>query len=393
MPGNSFGRNFRMTSFGESHGPAIGVVVDGVPAGLPLDLNKIQAQLDRRRPGQNRLTTSRSESDKVECLSGLFEGLCTGAPLTLVIPNRDVRSEDYDRLRDQIRPSHADFTVMARYGYRDHRGGGRSSARETAARVMAGAVANALLEQFEIYCYAWVHSVGPYAMEIPAVDGIVHYGENLGYEYHRKCPFSLDQIEISPVRCPEPEASSRMEAYIDELRTVGDSVGGTVVGWCQGLPAGLGDPVYDKLEADLAKAMLSINAAKAFESGSGFMMSAGKASDYNDAILSADTKAWTALETISNHSGGIQGGISNGQPVWFKVGFKAPATIALEQQSVDFQGNSITMQAKGRHDPCVVPRAVPVVEAMMAIVIADHLLGRPAAQLSALLRTFSRLKI
>lgn len=390
MPGNSFGRNFRMTSFGESHGPVIGVVLDGIPAGLPLDLNKVQVQLDRRRPGQSTLTTARNEGDQVECLSGLFEGHCTGAPLTLLIPNRDARPEDYEHLKNLIRPSHADFTLMARYGLRDYRGGGRSSARETAARVMAGAVAQELLGHFGIRCYAWVHSVGAHSMQIHHPAGQVHDQDSAGYEAFRECPFGQEQIEKSPVRCPDPDCSARMAAYIDELRIKGDSTGGTVVGWCQGLPAGLGDPVFDKLEADLAKAMLSINAAKVFESGSGMAMSEGKASQFNDAVQSADTVTWSSLQTLSNHSGGIQGGISNGQPLWFKVGFKAPATIAMEQQTIDTQGNSIALQAKGRHDPCVVPRAVPVVEAMMAMVIADHLLGRPTAQLATLIKSFSQ---
>jgi chorismate synthase len=362
-------------------------VLDGVPAGLHLDLNKVQGQLDRRRPGQSHLTTSRSESDRVQCLSGWFEGKCTGAPLTLIIPNRDARPEDYDLLRDQLRPSHADFTTMARYGIRDHRGGGRSSARETAARVMAGAVAATLLGEFGIYCTAWVDSVGPFSLQIPGPkEGSSEVGD-WGYGNFRTCPFDGDQIEASSVRCPDREVSARMEAYIQELQAAGDSTGGTVVGWCQGLPPGLGDPVYDKLEADLAKAMLSINAAKAFELGTGFGLSRGRASVYNDAILSADTKGWTSMDTQTNHSGGIQGGISNGQPVWIKVGFKAPATIALPQASVNIKGHAVTMQAQGRHDPCVVPRAVPIVEAMMACVMADHLLGRPAAQLDTLLKT------
>ncbi len=386
MPGNSFGRNFRISSFGESHGPVIGVVVDGIPAGLPLDLNRVQEQLDRRRPGQSRMTTARNEEDRVECLSGLFEGLSTGAPLTLVIPNRDAKPEDYNSLRDQIRPSHADFTVMARFGYRDHRGGGRSSARETAARVMAGAVAAALLDCIGVRCYAWVHSVGPHALKVPFPPGFSPQATASGYEIHRLCPFTKEQIEASPVRCPDPVASSNMEAYVDEVRSAGDSTGGTVVGWCQGLPPGLGDPVFDRLEADLAKAILSINAVKAFELGSGFAMSVGKASEYNDAILKADTQTWSSIETLTNHSGGIQGGISNGQPLWIKVGFKATATVAFPQQSVDFQGNPVTLQAHGRHDPCVVPRAVPIVEAMMSVVIADHLLAWPAAQLSTLMK-------
>jgi chorismate synthase len=376
-----------MTSFGESHGPVIGVVLDGIPAGLPLDLNKVQAQLDRRRPGQSSLTTARSEGDQVECLSGLFEGLCTGAPLALVIPNKDARPQDYEHLSNLIRPSHADFTVMARYGLRDHRGGGRSSARETAARVMAGAVAEQLLEHFGIRCYAWVHSVGPHSIQVHHSAAKVHNHESAGYDAYCECPFSLDQIEKSPVRCPDPQCSALMVAYIDELRMKGDSTGGTVVGWCQGLPAGLGDPVFDKLEADLAKAMLSINAAKAFESGSGMAMSEGRASEFNDAVQSADTGTWSTLQTLTNHSGGIQGGISNGQPVWFKVGFKAPATIARDQQTVDIHGNPVILQAKGRHDPCVVPRAVAVVEAMTAMVIADHLIGRPGAQLASLIRS------
>ncbi|MFM9143138.1 MAG: chorismate synthase [Bacteroidota bacterium] len=369
MAGSSLGTRFRLTSFGESHGPLLGVVLDGVPSGWSLDLDQIQAHLDRRRPGQSSLTTARYEEDRVQCWSGLLNGVCTGAPLTLTVRNQDARPADYQELSQTLRPSHADFTTMARYGIRDARGGGRSSARETVARVMAGAVAAQILEQVGIQCYAWVQSVGGIQMDAGT------------WAHQAQCPYSRDQIEASSVRCPLPELSAAMEAEISQTRDRGDSVGGSVLGWCQGLPAGLGDPVYDKLEADLAKAMMSINAARYFELGSGWLASGGYASVYNDPILAADTQSWTRIQTATNHAGGVLGGMSNGNPLWFRVGFKPPSTVALEQQSVDQHGHPQVLQAKGRHDPCVVPRAVPVVEAMLAVVVLDHWLAFPSAQL------------
>ena len=373
MAGNSFGTRFRITSFGESHGPVIGVVIDGVPAGWALDLDHVQAQLDRRRPGQSVYTTARNEEDRVQCWSGCLDGLCTGAPLTLTIRNKDARPEDYNDLSQSLRPSHADFTTMARFGVRDPRGGGRSSARETAARVMAGAVAAQILAKAGVHCYAWVHSVGEIGLD-PLI-----------YPLQDSCPYTMEQIDASPVRCPSPEVSAAMESEIAQTRDRGDSVGGTVVGWCQGLPAGLGDPVYDKLDADLAKAMISINAAKFFELGSGWGASSGHASEYNDPILAADTQVWKHIKTATNHAGGVLGGMSNGAPLWFRVGFKPPSTIAINQNSVDYQGQPQVLKARGRHDPCVVPRAVPVVEAMLALVVLDHWLGFHSAKLDRLL--------
>ena len=373
MAGNSFGTRFRITSFGESHGPVIGVVIDGVPAGWSLDLDFVQAQLDRRRPGQSALTTARNEEDRVQCWSGCLDGICTGAPLTLTIRNKDARPHDYEELSQTLRPSHADFTTMARYGVRDPRGGGRSSARETAARVMAGAVAAQILAKAGIHCYAWVHSVGQVSMDAE------------GYALQDSIPYTQEQIESSPVRCPLSDIASAMENEINTARLRGDSVGGTVVGWCQGLPAGLGDPVYDKLDADLAKAMISINAAKFFELGSGWAASSGHASDYNDPILAGDTSDWTHIKTATNHAGGVLGGMSTGTPLWFRVGFKPPSTISIDQDSVDHRGQPLVLKARGRHDPCVVPRAVPVVEAMLALVVLDHWLGFPSAKIQRLI--------
>jgi len=374
MPGNAFGRNLRITSFGESHGPLVGVVVDGIPAGLYLDLDLVQEAMNRRRPGQSSVTTQRSERDKVVCWSGWLQGLCTGAPLCLTVANEDARPQDYAGMRDVLRPSHADFTTMARFGIRPPSGGGRSSARETAARVLAGAVASALLAHWGIRCQAWVHSVG--SISIPDTEPSLATALT--------CPYSLSQIEASAVRCPHTATSEAMLRHIGEVREAGDSVGGLVRAWGEGIPAGLGDPVFDRLEADMAKAMLSINAAKAFEWGSGWAMCQGRGSQYNDAIVAADTERWKSVTTVTNHSAGVQGGISTAAPLWFSVGFKPPSTIAQPQQTVNMQGEAVVLEAVGRHDPCVVPRAVPVVEAMMALVLADHLLGLPAAQLSRL---------
>jgi chorismate synthase len=353
MPGNTFGKYFRITTFGESHGPAIGVVIDGCPAGLPLDPKKIATELARRRPGQSRISSPRAESDQADILSGYFDGQTTGAPITLLIPSRDQRPADYDALKDVFRPSHADFTTMARYGIRDHRGGGRSSARETAARVAAGAVAKQFLDLHNIHIRAWVCKI--YDLEYPDIPSEAAFREG----------------DLHPVRCPDPVLASKMEARIIEAREAGDSLGGVIRGWITGVPAGLGEPVFDKLQAELGKAMLSINAVKGFEIGSGFAAAGMKGSEHNDAFV----KEGEQIRTQTNHSGGIQGGISNGMPIDFRLAFKPVATIGQAQQTVDIKGESVTLEAKGRHDACVVPRAVPIVEAMAALVLADQLLG------------------
>lgn len=358
MAGNSFGQFFRITTFGESHGAAIGVVVDGCPAGVDFDLAFIQQQMDRRRPGQSALSTDRNEADRVEVLSGVFDGKTTGTPVAMLLRNADQRSGDYDALKDIYRPSHADYTYEARYGLRDHRGGGRSSARETAARVAAGALAQLLLRQWGVHIQAYVSAVGPIALEKPYTQ------------------LDLAQIDANAVRCPDAATASQMEALITQLKAEGDSVGGIITCIASGLPAGWGEPVFDKLEADLAKGMLSINAVKGFEIGSGFAAAAGRGSAFNDAFELRDGR----VRTQSNHSGGIQGGISNGEEVYFRVAFKPVATIGKSQQTLTTSGEATQLQAKGRHDPCVVPRAVPIVEAMTALVLADHALRARVAK-------------
>lgn len=358
MAGNSFGQFFRITTFGESHGAAIGVVVDGCPAGVDFDLAFIQQQMDRRRPGQSALSTDRNEADRVEVLSGVFDGKTTGTPVAMLLRNADQRSGDYDALKEVYRPSHADYTYEARYGLRDHRGGGRSSARETAARVAAGALAQLLLRQWGVHIQAYVSAVGPIAVEKPYTE------------------LDLTQIESNAVRCPDAATAAQMEALITRLKAEGDSVGGVITCIASGLPAGWGEPVFDKLEADLAKGMLSINAVKGFEIGSGFVAAAGRGSAFNDAFELRDGR----VRTQSNHSGGIQGGISNGEDVYFRVAFKPVATIGKSQQTLTTSGEATALQAKGRHDPCVVPRAVPIVEAMTALVLADHALRARVAR-------------
>lgn len=358
MAGNSFGQFFRITTFGESHGAAIGVVVDGCPAGVDFDLAFIQQQMDRRRPGQSALSTDRNEADRVEVLSGVFDGKTTGTPVAMLLRNADQRSGDYDALKDVYRPSHADYTYEARYGLRDHRGGGRSSARETAARVAAGALAQLLLRHWGVHIQAYVSAVGPIVVEKPYTE------------------LDLAQIDANAVRCPDAAAAAQMEALITQLKAEGDSVGGIITCIASGLPAGWGEPVFDKLEADLAKGMLSINAVKGFEIGSGFAAAAGRGSAFNDAFELRDGH----VRTQSNHSGGIQGGISNGEEVYFRVAFKPVATIGKSQQTLTTSGEATQLQAKGRHDPCVVPRAVPIVEAMTALVLADHALRARVAK-------------
>ena len=352
--GSSTGRLFRVTTFGESHGPAVGCVVEGCPPGLALSAAEVQAELDRRRPGASPLASPRREADRVEILSGVFEGRTLGTPIALLVRNRDADPQAYAPLREVYRPSHADWTTEARYGLRDWRGGGRASARETVGRVAAGAVARKVLAPARVT--AWVEAVGPVAMG-PLDEPLLQAPEAAAIEAH-------------PVRCPDPAAAERMAALIEAVRAEGDSVGGVVRCLVTGLPAGLGDPVFDKLDADLARAMLSIPAAKGFAVGSGFSGAALRGSEHNDAFLPGPGGPRTA----TNRSGGVQGGISNGMPLDFRVAFKPVATIRREQDTVDAAGRPVRLSAAGRHDPCVVPRAVPIVEAMAALVLADHLL-------------------
>ena len=346
---NTFGHIFRLTSFGESHGDAIGGVVDGMPAGVEIDLDFIQAELNRRRPGQSRVSTSRDESDRVELLSGIFEGKSTGCPIGFIVRNENQHSADYDALRDLFRPSHADFTYQRKYGLRDHRGGGRSSARVTIARVVAGALAKLVLRRLGITIQAYTSQVGDISLDSD----------------YKLFDFTL--TETNPLRCPDPEKARQMEDLITKTKAEGDSVGGVISCVIKGCPVGIGEPEFDKLHARLGYAMLGINAAKGFEIGDGFSSAFQRGSEANDLFDEGFT-------TKTNHSGGVQGGISNGQDIFFRVAFKPVATILQPQQTVDSQGNTTTMQAHGRHDPCVVPRAVPIVEAMAAMVILDQIL-------------------
>ncbi|OOQ60827.1 chorismate synthase [Mucilaginibacter pedocola] len=363
MAGNSFGQLFRITTFGESHGEAIGVIVDGCPAGLTVDLDYIQGELDKRKPGQSKITTQRKEADTVKILSGTFESKTTGTPIAMIIPNEDQRSKDYGHNVDIFRPSHADYTYFTKYGIRDHRGGGRSSARETAARVAAGALAKLLLKTQGIEILAHVSSVG----KIDAPNVSITNAEEF-----------IEQREQNIVRCADPATAVEMIEFIDSVRKDGDTVGGKVSCHIQNCPVGLGDPVFDKLHADLGKAMLSINAVHGFEFGSGFEGSSMRGSEHNDVFV---TDADGKVSTITNFSGGIQGGISNGMPIEFKVAFKPVATIMHNQQTVDSTGKAAEISGKGRHDPCVVPRAVPIVEAMAALVLADHWLRNKNSKL------------
>lgn len=347
MAGNSFGTIFKLTTFGESHGQALGGIIDGCPAGLDLQSDKIQHELNRRKPGQSAIVTQRKEPDEFRILSGVFEGKTTGVPIGFIIENTNQKSHDYSHIKDSYRPSHADYVYDRKYGFRDYRGGGRSSARETACRVVAGAVAKQLLADIRID--AFVSSVGDIFLEKP----------------YQKLDFS--KTESNPVRCPDPETAAEMEDYIREIRKQGDTVGGTITCVARNVPIGLGEPVFDKLHADLGKAMLSINAVKGFEYGSGFCGAKMKGSEHNDLYNEDGT-------TKTNLSGGIQGGISNGMDIYFRVAFKPVATIMQSQPTIDKEGNIVEMQGKGRHDPCVVPRAVPIVEAMAALVLADHYL-------------------
>jgi len=356
---STYGTIFKISTFGESHGPAIGVVIDGCPAGLEFNTDFIQSELDRRKPGQSRITTQRREADEFEVLSGVFEGKTQGTPIALVIRNTDQRSKDYGHIAEQFRPSHADYTYNAKYGSRDYRGGGRSSARETAARVAAGAVAKLLLEKLGVHIQAYVSQVG---------------GLKLNKPYQE---LDLSKTEDNAVRCPDPDMAEQMFQYIDETRKKGDSIGGIVDCVVTGVPAGWGEPVFDKLHAELGKAMLGINAVKGFEYGSGFAGVELYGSQHNDAFYTDEAGQ---VRTRTNLSGGIQGGISNGETIYFRTAFKPVATIMQDQESVDVHGQSVTVSGKGRHDPCVVPRAVPIVEAMAALVLADMYLRNLVAR-------------
>lgn len=352
MQGNSFGKIFKITTFGESHGKAIGVTIEGCPAGLEIDDALIQFDMQRRKPGQSKITTQRKEEDQVQILSGVFEGKSIGTPIHLLIHNKDQKSKDYSHIKDQFRPSHADFTWQKKYGIRDYRGGGRSSARETAARVAAGAIAKMLLKQQGVSIHAYVEQVGSLWLETP-------YQE-----------LDFNKIEDNIVRTPDAKFAEEAIALIDETRKAGNTIGGVIQCIIQGCPIGLGQPVFDKLHADLGKAMLSINAVKGFEYGSGFAAAEMQGDLHNDEFeINGDR-----ITTKTNNSGGIQGGISNGMDIYFRIAFKPVATIMRNQDSINEAGENIVVEGKGRHDPCVVPRAVPIVEAMAALVLADHYL-------------------
>ena len=355
MAGSSFGTLFKLTTFGESHGTAIGGIIDGVPANFPLDIPAIQLELDRRKPGQSSLVTQRKESDTVQFLSGIFEGKTLGSPIGFIILNENQKEADYAHLKDTFRPSHADFTYEKKYGIRDYRGGGRSSARETASRVVAGALAKQVLNSIGIKFSTFVDQVGD-------------------IRFHSDEFFALKEIESNLVRCPDKNVAEKMENLIREVRKDGDTIGGVISCVIKGVPAGLGEPVFDKLPAELGKAMLSINAVKAFEIGSGMESIAMRGSQHNDLFNEDGT-------TQTNYSGGIQGGISNGMPIHFRVAFKPVATIMQTQASINTQGDKIELEGKGRHDACVVPRAVPIVEAMAALVILDFYLRNKSVHL------------
>jgi chorismate synthase len=354
---NSFGTLFKITTFGESHGPAIGCIIDGCPAGIEVEESFIQGELDRRKPGQSKITTQRKEDDTFKILSGVFEGQTTGTPIAIVIENQDQRSKDYSHIAETFRPSHADYTYEVKYGVRDYRGGGRSSARETAARVAAGAIAKLFLRKVNIEIAAYVSQVG----DIRAP----HYTE-----------LDLSAVEQNIVRCPHAETAEKMIALIDQVRLDRDTIGGLVTAVIKNAPVGLGEPVFDKLHAELGKAMLGINAVKGFEYGSGFAGIHLRGSQHNDEFYREGDR----VRTRTNHSGGIQGGISNGEDIYFNVAFKPVATIMQDQQTVDKFGNETIVSGKGRHDPCVLPRAVPIVEAMAALVLADFILRARGAK-------------
>lgn len=346
---NSFGHILRLTTFGESHGPAIGGVLDGFPAGIEIDVDFVQQELNRRRPGQSKLTTARDEKDRIEFLSGVFDGRSTGTPIAFVVRNQDQHSHDYSDMKDLFRPSHADYCYQSKYGIRDYTGGGRSSARVTIAYVAGGALAKLLLRQLNVGVYAYTSQVGSVRTEKSYWD------------------MDLNMIDANAVRCPDEAVAKKMEQLILETKAEGDTIGGIITGVVKNCPVGLGEPIFDKLQCKLAQAMLSINAAKGFEYGSGFENVHKKGSELNDVFFNDNGK----IRTRSNNSGGIQGGISNGEDVYFRVAFKAVPTLLKDQQTVDKDGKEVVFKAKGRHDPCVLPRAVPIVEAMTALVIAD----------------------
>ena len=356
--GNTFGNLFKLTSFGESHGSMIGGIIEGCPAGLEINKGLIQKDLDRRKPGQSKVTSPRKEDDKVQLLSGIFEGKSTGTPIGFLIPNINSKSQDYSNIKDVFRPSHADYTYEEKYGLRDYRGGGRSSARETACRVVAGSIAKQLLNNYGIKISAYVSSIGNIFADEKNMDLNKDYDSNI-------------------VRCPDNDASEKMINLITELKSKGNTVGGQIKCIINGVKPGLGQPVFDKLHADLGKAMLSINAVKGFEYGSGFSGSKMTGSVHNDEFIVENGN----VSTKTNNSGGIQGGISNGEVIYFKVAFKPVATIMSKQNSIDKEKNNVELSVKGRHDPCVVPRAVPIVESMAAIVLADHLLRNRTSKL------------
>jgi len=357
---NTTGTILRLTTFGESHGAAVGGVLDGMPAGIEVDVAFVQNELNRRRPGQSALTTARNEADQVELLSGIFEGKTTGQPIGFLVRNTNQHSSDYEEMRTAFRPSHADYTYQQKYGIRDHRGGGRSSARETISRVVGGALAKLALRQLGISITAYTQQVGE--IKLPGT-----------YQ-----DYDLTLTETNPVRCPDPQKAKQMEQLIAQVKSQGDTIGGTIVCVVKGCPAGLGDPAFGKLQSRLAAAMLSINAAKGFDYGLGFEGVSQRGSQQNDPFV-PDGKG--GITTTTNHSGGIQGGISNGQDIYFRTVFKPVATILMEQQTVDTQGNATTIKARGRHDPCVLPRAVPVVEAMTALVLLDSYLANQTVHL------------
>lgn len=354
---NTFGNIFRLTTFGESHGDAIGGVVDGMPAGIDIDLEFIQQELNRRRPGQSKITTSRQEADQVEILSGVFEGKSTGCPIGFIVRNTNQHSQDYENMRCLFRPSHADYTYYTKYGVRDHRGGGRSSARITISRCVGGALAKLVLRQLGVSVQAYTSQVGPIALE---------------RDYRQ---YDLSLTETNAVRCPDLEKAREMEALITQMKAEGDTIGGIITCVIKGCPTGVGEPEFDKLHAALGAAMLSINAVKGFEYGEGFDGVTARGSEQNDVFYSERGH----ITTKTNHSGGIQGGISNGQDIYCRIAFKPVATILTEQETVDLEGNATTFKAHGRHDPCVLPRAVPIVESMAAMTILDHILLKKAA--------------
>lgn len=358
MSGNTFGQVFKLTTFGESHGEAIGGIIDGCPAGLSIDFDFIQNELDRRKPGQSHITTQRKESDKVQFLSGIFEGKTTGTPIGFIIPNENQKSNDYEHLKDVFRPSHADFTYEAKYGVRDYKGGGRSSARETACRIVGGAISKLILKQSGVSIQAYVSCVKDVKLAIPYTK------------------LDLSKTESNIIRCPDETTANKMISLIEETRKAGNTVGGIISCVIKGTPVGLGEPVFDKLHADLGKAMLSINAVKGFEYGSGFDAINSYGSELNDIF-----EGGKEISTKTNNSGGVQGGISNGQDIYFNIAFKPVATVMQKQKSVNTKGEEVDLEGKGRHDPCVLPRAVPIVENMAALVLVDHLLRSRVSKL------------